>query len=244
MIDPSASVSSQSAPMRIRARGRSFLALVLSPEAPLAQWLDGLDQQIARSGSFFSGKPVILDLGLLGAREPGLASLLDELRSRGVRLIGIEGGDRSWPALANWEWPESFDGGRASGAVEIPEDAAATPTALPATPAETLILNGAIRSGQSIQHLHGDIVVLGSVSSGAEIVAAGSIHIYGTLRGRAIAGVGGNSKVRIFASRLEAELLAIDGYYAVFEDIDASFSGRPAQAVLDEDRVSVIPLLS
>ena len=75
-------------------------------------------------------------------------------------------------------------------------------------------------------------------------MAAGSIHIYGTLRGRAIAGVGGNSKVRIFASRLEAELLAIDGYYAVFEDIDASLSGRPAQAVLDEDRVSVIPLLS
>ena len=94
-MSDTASASPTAAPMRIRARGRSFLALVLSPEAPLNLWLAGLDQQIVRSGGLFSGKPVILDLGLLAADTTGLTTLLDDIRSRGVRIISIEGGDRS-----------------------------------------------------------------------------------------------------------------------------------------------------
>ncbi|NVN12848.1 septum formation inhibitor MinC, partial [Nguyenibacter vanlangensis] len=90
----------ESSPLpRIRARGRSFLALVLSPEAALDDWLRGLDAQIARSPSFFVGKPIILDLGLLSADAEGLDGLLAALLARGVRIIAIEGGDRGWPAL-------------------------------------------------------------------------------------------------------------------------------------------------
>ncbi|EHH67292.1 septum formation inhibitor [Gluconobacter morbifer G707] len=231
--------------MRIRARGRSFLALVLSPESPLDLWLEGLDGQIARSGILFSGKPVILDLGLLNADTPGLSSLLDDIRQRGVRIIGIEGGDRRWPTVAHWDWPDSFDGGRPSGEVELPEsNASPAVTAVPVSGGNTLFIEDSIRSGQSIQHMQGDIIILGSVSSGAEIVAAGSIHVYGTLRGRAIAGVGGQSQARIFASRMQAELLALDGYYTVTEDIDPAVFGQAAQARLDEDRVRVVPLAS
>jgi septum site-determining protein MinC len=74
---------------------------------------------------------------------------------------------------------------------------------------------------------------LGAVGSGAEIVAGGSIHVYGTLRGRAMAGINGNSSARIFCQRIEAELLAIDGYYQTAEDICASLRNRPAQAWLE-----------
>lgn len=109
---------------RIRISGRSFLALTLTPEAPLEDWLSALDHQIARSAGFFAGKPIILDLGMLDAEAEHLAGLLPALKERGIRVIGIEGGDRTWPALADWDWPENFAGGRASAEIAIPEDSA------------------------------------------------------------------------------------------------------------------------
>jgi septum site-determining protein MinC len=75
--------------------------------------------------------------------------------------------------------------------------------------------------------------VLGSVGSGAEIVAGGSIHIYGTLRGRAMAGAAGNPRARIFCHRVEAELLAIDCFYKTADDIEESLRRGPAQAWLE-----------
>ena len=84
--------------------------------------------------------------------------------------------------------------------------------------------------------------MLGSVGSGAEIMAGGSIHVYGTLRGRAMAGVNGNSAARIFCQKIEAELLAIDGYYQTAEGIDATLRNRLAQAWLEGDIMKITPL--
>ena len=88
----------------------------------------------------------------------------------------------------------------------------------------------------------GDVTVLGSVGSGAEIVAGGSIHIYGTLRGRAIAGINGNSAARIYCQKIEAKLVAIDGHYQTAEDIGDTLRRRPAQAWLDGDVIRITPL--
>jgi septum site-determining protein MinC len=106
----------------------------------------------------------------------------------------------------------------------------------------SLLLESPVRSGQSIIFTDGDVTVLGSVSSGAEIVAGGSIHIYGTLRGRAMAGVNGNPAARIYCQRIEAELLAIDGYYQTAEQIDATLRNGPAQAWLEGDVMKITPL--
>jgi septum site-determining protein MinC len=106
----------------------------------------------------------------------------------------------------------------------------------------SLVIEHPVRSGQSIVFAEGDVTVLGSVGSGAEIVAGGSIHIYGTLRGRAMAGVSGNSAARIFCQKIEAELIAIDGYYQTLEDIDATLRNRPAQAWLEGDIMRITPL--
>ena len=106
----------------------------------------------------------------------------------------------------------------------------------------SLLLESPVRSGQSIVFTDGDVTVLGSVGSGAEIVAGGSIHVYGTLRGRAMAGVNGNSSARIYCQKIEAELLAIDGYYQTAEEIDASLRNRPAQAWLQGDTMKITPL--
>src|SRR5262249_48355791 len=111
----------------------------------------------------------------------------------------------------------------------------------PAEPS-SLLLESPIRSGQSIIFPHGDVTVLGSVSSGAGVVARGSIHVYGALRARAMAGSMGNARARIFCSRNEAELISIDGFYRTAEEMDAGLRNRPTQCWL-EDRVLTIAAL-
>jgi septum site-determining protein MinC len=106
----------------------------------------------------------------------------------------------------------------------------------------SLLIEGPIRSGQSVAFPNGDITVLGSVSSGAEIVAGGSIHIYGALRGRAMAGSMGNARARIFCSRNEAELVSVDGYYCTAEQMNANIRNQPTQCWL-EDRALAIAAL-
>ena len=111
------------------------------------------------------------------------------------------------------------------------------------TPRAELIADREPDPLRPIRHLpYGDVTVLGSVSSGAEVVAGGSIHIYGALRGRAMAGSMGNARARIFCSKNEAELISIDGYYRTSEEMDATLRTRPAQCWLD-DRVLLIAAL-
>jgi septum site-determining protein MinC len=224
---------------QIRVRGRSFMALVLSPEPPLTDWMAGLDAQIAKSAAFFEARPVILDCGLLTADEEGLDSLVPALLERGIRLIEIEGADPAWPATADWAWPQGFTGGRAIGAIDIPEEELPPP---PDPSRASLVIDDPVRSGQTVSYPDGDVIVLGSVASGAEVSAGGSIHVYGTLRGRALAGGGGNRTARILCRRLHAELLAIDGLYMVADDMPAEWLGRPAQARLDGESLVLLPL--
>jgi septum site-determining protein MinC len=105
--------------------------------------------------------------------------------------------------------------------------------------ANTLLIDQPVRSGQSVVFERGDITVLGSVASGAEVMAGGSVHIYGTLRGRAIAGLAGHPGARIFCSKLQAELLAIDGVYQTADDMPAKVLGKPVQAWLDGEQMKI-----
>lgn len=98
----------------------------------------------------------------------------------------------------------------------------------------SLLIDRPVRSGQSVVFEEGDVIVVGPVASGAEIIAGGSIHVYGALRGRAIAGIRTGSVARIFCRRLAAELLAIDGLYRTAEHWGEGLHDRPVQAWLDE----------
>jgi septum site-determining protein MinC len=238
--------------------GRSYMAFLFTPELPLEQWLADLDSGLERSPGFFVGRPVVLDLSSLQLSREEIAALIASLQERHIRIMGLEGVD---PAIVGPELPPLLRGGRAASTIEMlrdrqekPAEAAAAPAAAPATsapaaapaPAQqtagSLLLETPVRSGQSVIFTEGDVTVLGSVGSGAEIVAGGSIHIYGTLRGRAMAGVTGNSKARIFCNKIEAELLAIDGYYRTAEDINASLRSRPVQAWLEGSTMMITAL--
>ena len=223
----------------VRMRGRSYVAFVFTPEIPVVGWLEEIDATLARSPGFFVGKPVVLDLSALDLSRAAITHLLNNLEERSIRVLGIEGVE---PEKLTTSMPPLLTGGRScvitrtETRTEPAEKADAKPKP------NSLLLESPVRSGQSIVFTDGDVTVLGSVGSGAEIVAGGSIHIYGTLRGRAMAGVNGNSSARIYCQKIEAELLAIDGYYQTAEEIDASLRNRPAQAWLQGDTMKITPL--
>ena len=221
----------------VRLRGRSYVAFVFSPVVPIVEWLAEIDATLARSPGYFVGKPIVLDLSSVDLSSSAIAHLLGSLGERNIRVLGIEGVDEERLAES---MPPLLTGGRACVITRSEPAQKPEPEAKPKP--TSLLLDCPVRSGQSIVFMEGDVTVLGSVGSGAEIVAGGSIHIYGTLRGRAMAGVNGNSNARIYCQRIEAELLAIDGYYQTAEEIDASLRNRPAQAWLQGDTMKITPL--
>lgn len=205
------------------------MALGLAPEPPMEEWLEALDAQVDRSPSFFSGRPVVLDLGALPSSTPDVAGLLKRLNARGIRIIGTEGAHPSWQGLDAWA-PLHANGTRPARPLDVPDEP--RPAAVSSADSNSLVVDQPVRSGQSIAFERGDVTIIGSVASGAEVIAGGSIHIYGTLRGRAIAGLTGNSRARIFCRKLEAELLAIDGIYQTADDMSSALRGKPVQAWL------------
>src|SRR6478672_6665326 len=180
----------------IRLRGRSYVAFVFSPVVPIVGWLEEVDATLARSPDFFVGKPVVLDLSAVDLSQSAIAHLVTSLEQRNIRVLGIEGVD---VAHVTTNMPPLLTGGRhcvVSQAEPKKPEAKPKPT--------SLLLDSPVRSGQSVVFTDGDVTVLGSVGSGAEIVAGGSIHIYGALRGRAMAGVNGNPAARIYCQKIEA----------------------------------------
>ena len=222
------------------------MALVLAPEVPLTNWLSALDAQMERSPNFFDARPVVVDMGSIPREQQGVAEFLQLLEQRGIRIIGTEGAHASWTGIEAWgrPLPVSSKPGREIEAPEtksVPQVEAAPHVEGPSAGGEanTLVIDQPVRSGQSIVFERGDITVLGSVASGAEVMAGGSVHVYGTLRGRAIAGLSGHPGARIFCSKLQAELLAIDGVYQTADDMPAKLLGKPVHAWLDGERMKI-----
>lgn len=243
-------VLTQSRPIRLK--GRSYLALTLNPELPFEDWLTRLDDLAARSAGFFLRRPVVLDVEGLEIDRQQLRDLVAQLSARKVRIMGIEGARPSWLSP---DLPPAMSGGREAADFEAPaaeeaKEAVVVESAEPAeelVPAEpqpvkatpSIVITQPVRSGQSIIFTEGDVTIVGSVASGAEVIAGGSIHIYGTLRGRAMAGTMGNASARIFCRKLEAELVAIDGYYKTAEDLEADLHGKTVQFWLEGETFKV-----
>lgn len=220
----------------VRLRGRSYVAFVFVPTVPIQDWLQEIDTTIARSPGFFAGRPVVVDLSSVDLSQAGIGHLLTSLQDRNIRVLGIEGVDEGRLTAS---MPPLLSGGRSC----VVEPSAPKKLEAKAEPKLTsLLLEAPVRSGQTVIFPEGDITILGSVGSGAEVVAGGSIHIYGALRGRAMAGVNGHTTARIYCQKIEAELLAIDGFYQTADDIDAALRGRPAQAFLQGNTMRITAL--
>ena len=225
---------------------------------PVIRLLDGNMEAVAeqvgakveQAPDFFRNTPVVIDLSGFpeGAGEVEFPLLVGLLRGYGMIPFGVRGGTKTQNASAEaMELAILGDAyartGRPSGSAPNLPAAAGSGTAPPvnaapdslrrATPTFTLITRP-VRSGQRIYAAGGDLSVVAPVSSGAELMADGNIHVYGPLRGRALAGMKGNSDARIFCQDLQAELVSVAGHYRVSENIPADLRGMPVQVYLDQ----------
>lgn len=222
---------------KIRVRGRSIMALILCPEAPFSQWFAALDQQMHNSAGLFDNRPIVVDLGpaLESVGPESVLVALDGLNARGLKLIGVEGVRQN--ALTGTPWaqlPTNLHGNVARKA-RSDVAAAAAPEAVEAQApgAPSLLIDRPVRSGQSVIFEEGDVTIVGAVASGAEVIAGGSIHVYGALRGRAIAGLRTGGEARIFCRRLEAELVGVDHLYRTAEHWGPDLHGQAVQVRCD-----------
>ena len=193
-----------------------------------------LAEKIKQAPSFFNNTPVVIDLEGMTDSPDGLDfnGLYELLRAHGMVPVGIRNGTPMQQAAA-----------RLAGLPALPESRSANngkkPERAEAALMRSRIVSHPIRSGQQIYAPEGDLIVLGAVSAGAEVIADGNIHVYGALRGRALAGVRGATETRIFCQSLEAELVSIAGRYRISEQIDPADRGKATQIHLMEDRLII-----
>lgn len=242
-------------PFRLRGANFNLLVLRLLDPRPEAV-VPAIGDQFRRAPGFLRFAPIVLGLGDLDmpAHEVDFAGLIAGLRELQIVPIGTTGGT---PELRNAAMAFGLPQIRSVGGPEIeevaPPPAVAAPAAVPAVPAAapppapgtarpTMVHDQPVRAGQRIWAQGGDLVITSTVNAGAEVIADGNIHVYGALRGRAIAGAGNNVEARVFAQIFDPELISIAGYYAVRDGLAGTPIGKAVQVRLTGERLHFDPI--
>jgi septum site-determining protein MinC len=219
-------------------KGSRFTLSVLNlRSSDLAAIDERLAAVVAQAPDFLAQAPVVLEPAAeLDSDALDLVALTELLRRHGLVPVGLRGGDEALRQRAGLAGLALLgDAGTPARGPQTPPPP--TPAAAPQTSAR--VVDKPVRSGQQVYAEGGDLVVLGTVSTGAEVIADGSIHIYGALRGRALAGARGDESARIFCQAMEPELVSIAGCYRLFEEPDPRTHGHTAQVRLDGERLII-----
>lgn len=241
--------------------GQVGIACVRVRRVDAAALCDELERRVRSAPQLFARAAVVLDLShLLDLPDDGTVdALLEAVRSAGMLPVGLAYGTSETEALAKRMGLPLIAKFRAAyepahGSVAPPASSDAPARAEPAAVREPILSppagssvgtqhhDGTVRSGQQIYARERDLIVTGAVANGAEVIADGNIHIYGGLRGRAMAGAQGDEKARIFVSDFRAELVAIAGHYRVFEQIPTDLEGQSVQCWLDGEKLLIARL--
>ncbi len=205
--------------------------------------ISALNTRMSEAGSFFENEPVVIDASELN-ESPEWPTLIEALKGHKLHPVGIQAHDKVLEqavgaGLAEVDLsapvsPDNPEPNPKAKAVQNPE---------PIHAEQTMMVNRQLRSGQRIYARNADLIVIGVVSQGAEVIADGNIHVYGPLRGKAMAGARGNSEARIFTTQLDAELLAVAGIYKVIENqLDPALRSSPAMVKLADGKLDIQPL--
>jgi septum site-determining protein MinC len=221
-------------------------------------------ERVKSAPKLFQHAAVILDFGGLSEcpQASTVNALVAALREAGVLPVGIAYGTSAIEALsrevrlpllakfrASYEYsdaqpapaaaPASAEKPKAAPAEESKPAAESARAATPAAVSPGLMHTTPVRSGQQVYAQNRDLTVCAMVGAGAEVIADGSIHIYGALRGRALAGANGNTQARIFCREFHAELVAVAGTYKVLEEVPEKLVGKPVQIWLDDGKLRI-----
>nr|WP_113866221.1 septum site-determining protein MinC [Brenneria salicis]NMN91581.1 septum site-determining protein MinC [Brenneria salicis ATCC 15712 = DSM 30166]RBP63051.1 septum site-determining protein MinC [Brenneria salicis ATCC 15712 = DSM 30166]RLM30791.1 septum site-determining protein MinC [Brenneria salicis ATCC 15712 = DSM 30166] len=216
----------------IELKGSSFTLSVVHLHDPQPEVIyQALQEKIEQAPAFLKNAPVVINVAALTA-ETDWIKLQQAIASTGLHVVGVSGckDEQLKQAITQAGLPLLSEG---KAQRRPPESVAAAPAAV-----KTKVINTPIRSGQQIYARNCDLIVTSSVSAGAEVIADGNIHIYGMMRGRALAGVSGDVHSQIFCTHLAAELVSIAGRYWLSDQIPASYVGQTARInlnLLDND---------
>ncbi len=208
-----------------------------------------LSEKVKLAPEFFKHSPVIIDLSEVNKKQLVIdfGNLVTSVRKADLFVIGVRGGteqqhqdaiDLGIPVNTSQSNVEAKpENTKNSKSIKAPAD-----DEVSENESTTVMITKPIRSGQRV-YSHGDLIVLAQVGAGAEILAEGNIHVYGSLRGRALAGVQGNTEARIFCSDLQAELISIAGNYKISDDIQGAISNTPIQIYLQKNTLVIKPIV-
>ncbi|HLO78550.1 MAG TPA: septum site-determining protein MinC [Magnetospirillum sp.] len=226
---PLSSLSEDMAPFQLRAASMTLLTLkVQAPDDP--DFFPRLSTMLSLAPGFYRNAPIVLDLSATGAKPPvDMADFCARLRALGINPVGVQRANAAWERAAATIGLPPFPAGRVTDAAS----AKAAGTAPAKATGGTRIISEPVRSGRQVYAHKGDLIVLGPVSHGAELLADGHIHVYGPLRGRALAGMSGDKSARIFCRGLDPELVSVAGIYMVAEQLSPELQGKPAQIRLE-----------
>ena len=204
-------------------KGSSFTLSVLHlSDNHITNTIDFLKQKIAQAPAFFANAPVVINIAKVDG-DIDFVQLKNGISEANLIPVGISGcKDKRSQTLAS----------EAGFAVMT---ASNSPANAPAKMAPIKVVRTPIRSGQQVYAKDGDLVILNHVSAGAEVIADGSIHIHGTLRGRAIAGASGQKEARIICHDLQAELVSIAGNYWLSDQIESEFWQQKVMLSMNDD---------
>ncbi|MFV0478301.1 MAG: septum site-determining protein MinC [Parahaliea sp.] len=212
-----------------------------------------LRERIEQAPGLFQGSPVVISFerAVDEAIYRDLNTLLAQCRDAGLRPIAFKGvSDAGESAAQATGLALLATAGReprqrsVSCEASEPKTVETTPTGKSSDHGRlTRTITQPVRSGQQIYAEGGDLIVLSQVSEGAEVLADGNIHIYGALRGRALAGVHGDTRARIFCQQLDAELISVAGHFLLSEDLPENLQRQSAIIELDGETLNVVPLL-
>ena len=228
----------------------------------VAQLTNEMRERVKRAPKLFARAAVIVDFGgLAGTPDATTArALLDGLRDAGVLPVALAYGSNDneklsvalgLPLLSKFRAQYESEGATnaappaPASTTNRPEPASPAPKAASAPPSGEpgMTQTTPVRSGQQVYADNRDLTVLATVGAGAEVIADGSVHIYGALRGRALAGAQGNVKARIFCREFHAELVAVAGHYKVLEDVPKELHGKAVQVWLEKEELKIAPLV-
>lgn len=236
-------VQAQASKPVLEFKGRMMTLTILRLMSPSVEALAReLDRRVQEAPTFFRHLPVILDVAEVAETDlhmdlPGFVALL---RNRDMMPVAIRGGDERWAQAAEAAGLPVYAAEREPAeAVQIRSDGSEPAGQEGAKAGGGLLVTQPVRSGQQIYARGTDLVILAAVSPGAEVLADGHIHVYGTLGGRALAGVLGDTNARIFCKSFRAELVSVAGVYSVSEQFDETLAGQPAQVSLDGDTLQI-----
>lgn len=235
---------SQKSPTKaFKLKGRLYTLTVMQlVRCDQALFLQQLTETISQAPRLFEGIPLVLDCTDLGEEPIDLKAICDCLRQHNLFPVALQG-TGAWVKAFAQEAEFALLNSSASqdkAWVEPEYSPPASPVEKPPTAPRTKCHTLPVRSGQQLVAKGTDLLVLGSVSPGAELLSEGHIYVYGTLRGRALAGMSGEKQARIFCQGLEAELISIAGVYRLNESME--WVDGPCQIYLQDDRIVVEPI--